>query len=306
MTHHHHHHHHDHPRHEHAAKHNIGVALLLNAAFTVIEFVGGYLTGSIAIASDALHDLGDTLTLGLAYLLEKHSGKSSNAKYSYGYRRLSLVSALFTGAVLLTGSAIILWHAIPRLFDPVQPKTGGMIALAVLGVLVNGAAAYKMHRGLTLNEKMISWHMLEDLFGWVAVLIASVVMSFWDVPILDPILSIVFTCLILVNVVRSFLATIDLFLQAVPKSVDLQELRASFLKVEGVSGIHDLHFWSLDGERHVLTMHAVVSSSLTLAESEAIKGKLRLVVSGLWNTHVTIELESEDVSCPDVDCVSIS
>ena len=178
----------------------IGWAFFLNFGFTIIEFIGGWLTNSTAIMADAVHDLGDTISIGSAWVLNKLGHKKANHQFTYGYKRLSLFGALLNAIVLIIGSIWILGEAIPRLFDPQMPETEGMMLLAVLGIVVNGTAAYKLHNGHTLNEKVLNWHLLEDALGWVAVFIVALVMQFVDWPILDPLLSVLFTLFILVNV----------------------------------------------------------------------------------------------------------
>jgi cobalt-zinc-cadmium efflux system protein len=278
---------------------NIGIALALNASFAVIELVGGLLTGSVAILADALHDFGDSLALGMALVLEKFAQKKQSANFSYGYKRLSLLSALLTSSILMVGSVVILANAIPRLFNPVQPKVEGMIGLAILGIAVNGYAAWKVMHGSTMNEKAISWHMMEDVFGWVVVLAGSVVMMFWDVPIIDPILSIIFTLVILAGVFKPFLATSRLFLQGAPKGLKLEHLQSSILAIEHVREVHDVHVWSLDGAAHVMTMHAVVDDNTSMLRAAEIKGQIRHLVAEQGAFHLTLEIETRSEGCPD-------
>ena len=180
----------------------IGWAFWLNFIFTIIEFVGGWLTNSVAIMADAVHDLGDSLSIGLAWYLSKLGHKASTEKYTYGFKRLSLMGAMINGLILVLGSAWVLSEAIPRLYNPEMPVTEGMIGLAILGILVNGIAAYKLHGGHSINEKVLNWHLIEDAMGWVAVLVVAIVLHFVEWPILDPILSIGFTLFILTNVVK--------------------------------------------------------------------------------------------------------
>ena len=168
---------------------NIKIAFFLNLFFTVFEIIGGYLTNSVAIAADALHDFGDSLSLGLSWFLEKYSLKGRSQKFSYGYRRFSLLSALINSLVLIIGSAFVLWHTIPRLFHPQSVNVKGMLLLAIGGILINGIAVLKIrNKNNSLNEKTVSWHLLEDVLGWVAVLIISIVNSFKEIAILDPLL----------------------------------------------------------------------------------------------------------------------
>ena len=184
---------HSHHSHEHAsagASSRIAWAFFLNAGFSVIEFIGGMLTNSTAIMADAVHDLGDSLAIGLAWGLAKFSDSPSSDSFSYGYRRFSLLGALINGVILLLGSLWVLNHAIPRLQNPVMPETTGMLVLALFGVVVNGLAAYKLGQGSTQNERMLNWHLLEDVLGWAAVLVGAAVMHFTAWAFVDPLLSI--------------------------------------------------------------------------------------------------------------------
>ena len=213
--------------HQHDVSSNrIGVVFFLNFFFTIIEFIGGYLSNSTAIMADAVHDLGDTLSIGLAWLLSKLSKKNANDDFTYGYHRFSLLGALINGVVLIAGSAWVLSEAIPKLFEPEMPHAQGMFWLAILGVTVNGFAAWKISRGKTMNERILNWHLLEDVLGWVSVLIVSVLLLFFDWPILDPVLSIVFTLFILMNVLRNTRNTIRIFLQSSPDNKMLDEIRS--------------------------------------------------------------------------------
>jgi cobalt-zinc-cadmium efflux system protein len=298
-------HHHHHGHHHHNASGNLMVALALNLGFSLIELVGGLWTGSVAILSDAVHDFGDSLSLGLAYVMERMAKKRSDENFSYGYRRISLLSALITSTFLLAASAAVLVRAIPRLMNPVMPKLEGMIGFAIVGIAVNGYAALRLQRGSTMNERVVSWHLVEDVLGWVAVLVGAVVMSFVDAPIIDPILSIGFTLFIVVGVFRSLRATLRLFLQATPEGVDMAAFRREVGALPGVKGTHDTHFWSLDGEAHVLTIHVVVADGSTQKAIEDIKSHIRRLAArrGKIHTTIEIEIESETETCPVLDCV---
>ena len=289
----HHHHHHD------TASERIGWAFFLNLCFTVIEFIGGILTNSTAILADAVHDLGDSISIGMAWLLDKFSKKDATNTFTYGYRRLSLVGAFINAVILTAGSIWILFEAIPRLWNPVMPMAEGMALLAVFGVIVNGYAAFKLSKGQSLNERVLNWHLLEDVLGWVAVLIVSVVLLFVDWPILDPLLSIAFTLFILVNVIRHLGATIKLFVQASPDPEVYQQIHKKLVVLDLVDNAHHLHFWSLDGERHVLTAHIVVSKELTSTERAVLKDKISEQLAEFELAHTTIELEYPDEACRD-------
>ena len=283
--------------HSHSSE-KIGWAFFLNFGFTIIEFIGGWLTNSTAIMADAVHDLGDTLSIGSAWLLNKLGTKSATNEFTYGYRRLSLLGALINGIVLIVGSAWILFEAVPRLSNPEMPETEGMIVLAILGVLVNGFAAYKLHGGKSLNEKVLNWHLLEDVLGWVAVLIVAIVMQFKDWPVLDPVLSIGFTLFILFNVIRNLISTVKLFFQASPDNDLLQNVTDKLLELDAVSDLHHLHIWSLDGEHHVATVH-IVSQFESKAEYLMLKESIANALDEFELSHTTIEVENGLEDCRD-------
>ena len=296
-------HHHSHKAsHTHShdnSSNRIGWVFLLNISFTIIEFVGGILTNSTAIMADAVHDLGDSLSIGIAWLLSKLGNKQTNQKFTYGYKRFSLFGALINGCVLIAGSIWILFEAIPRLAEPQMPEVEGMLVLAILGVLVNGYAAYKLSGGETLNERVLNWHLIEDVLGWVAVLIVSIVLMFVELPILDPLLSIGFTLFILFNVVKHIRETLKLFLQATPDEQVQKEVEQALLAFEEVSELHHLHFWSLDGEHHVLTVHLTLASMLEGVEMVALKRKISDHLQRYNLAHTTIELELPGENCRD-------
>lgn len=304
-------HNHAHGHHGHAHGHgnvagNLKVALFLNLGFAILEIIGGLWTGSVAILSDAIHDLGDAMSLGVAYVMERMATRGSNQKFSYGYRRVSLLSALITGAFLLVASCFVLARAIPRLMNPEMPKLDGMLGFAIVGIAVNGYAAWRLMRGTTMNERLVSWHLIEDVLGWVTVLIGTIAMMIWDAPIIDPIMSILFSLFIFRGVLRNVSSTVRLFLQATPDDVDLGELRREIAKVAGVRSTHDAHLWSLDGESHVLTIHVVVAETATLQDMESIKTQVRTLAAKQGRLHVTIEIESESAECAAATCDGVS
>ncbi|BFT31800.1 cation diffusion facilitator family transporter [Alteromonas sp. D210916BOD_24] len=300
MSHHHHHHHH---AHEHSLESGdttrIGWAFWLNFIFTIIEFIGGWLTNSVAIMADAVHDLGDSLSIGLAWYLSKLGKKSATEKYSYGFKRLSLMGAMINGAILVIGSIWVLSEAIPRITNPEMPMTEGMIGLAILGIFVNGLAAYKLHGGGSMNEKVLNWHLIEDVMGWCAVLIVAIVLHFVDWPILDPILSIAFTLFILTNVVKYVIQTMALFLQGVPDINTREAITKALLTIEHVDEIHHLHFWSLDGEQHVLTAHVVIDCDIDNNKLRELKSEVHRLLAPFNLAHTTIEFELPGEPCRD-------
>jgi cobalt-zinc-cadmium efflux system protein len=274
-------------------------ALILNLTFTIIEIVGGLWTGSVAILADAVHDLGDSVALGLALYLERKAMGKPSLRFTYGMKRLSLLSAFILGLILVLGSLGIIIECIQRLIEGAQvPHAQGMFYLALLGVAINGIAALRLKGGQTHNERILSWHMLEDMFGWLAVLAGAVVLHFWQLPWLDPALGLMVALYIGWNGGRNLLRTLAVFLQGRPPEVDAGSLRLKLKAVPGVRDIHDLHVWSLDGAHHVVSLHAVVETHDT---SGVLKGKIRLITKEFGAVHTTIETETPLEDCVE-DC----
>jgi len=291
---------HNHSHHHNdTASNQIGLAFVLNVSFTIIELIGGWLTNSTAIMADAVHDMGDSLSIATAWYLNKMGARQADQRFTYGYKRLSLLGALINGAVLILGSVWILLESIPRLVEPQMPHSEGMFALAILGVTVNGYAAYKLSRGETLNERVLNWHLIEDVLGWVAVMIVSIVLMFVEWPVLDPVLSIGFTLFILMNVVKNIRETLGLFLQAAPNERTQLEIKKILNSVEHVCDLHHLHFWSLDGQHHVLTVHLELDSMISCKQLLALKERIARALAKYDLAHTTIEFEFPDEACRD-------
>ncbi len=276
---------------------NIRAAFLLNLLFTVIEVAGGLYTGSLAITADALHDLGDSFSLGLAWFFERIAQKKPSPLFSYGYRRFSLLAALINALVLIGGSILILSAAVPRLFYPVTPDARGMLLLSLLGITVNGVATYRMRGGKTLNEQVVAWHLLEDVLGWAAVLVVSIVLLFRDIPWLDPVLSIMITLFVLGNVLRNLRRMLVIFLQGVPPSISIDAVEEALTALPGVCELHDTHIWSLDGEHNILTAHVVIDAESSPEAIREIRCRVKERAASLGISHATIEIELQGEAC---------
>jgi len=254
---------------------NFKVAFFLNLIFTLIEIIGGLYTNSIAILSDAIHDLGDTLTIGTAYFLEKKSKKPANRNYPYGFRRFSLLSALISAMVLLIGSIFIFLEGVKRLLHPEPTDAEGMVVFAILGVIFNGFAAWKLHSGQSMNQKIISLHLLEDVLGWTTILIGSILLLFFDLPWLDPMLSLGIMVYIMWNVVRRLRETLQLFLQRTPLNINLEDIEKKILDYSEVVAIEHLKIWSLDGAQHVADLKLLVTSDITPQNLPVFEDKIK-------------------------------
>ena len=290
-------HHHQNHGHHHSAPDNLRLAFFLNLGFTVLEFIGGLYVNSVAIISDALHDLGDSLSLGVSWFLHHKSRQQANASFTFGYSRFSLLGALINSLVLIAGSVFVVNEAVGRLLQPETPDAAGMLVFALIGVAVNGYAAWKVGHGSSINERVISWHLLEDVLGWVAVLVVSVVLLFREVPFLDPALSLLITVYILWNVLKRLKETLYVFLQGSPGDIDVEALKQNLLALDAVADTHHLHLWSLDGQEHVLTVHLVLRDINGLSELIEAKKEVKKLLRSYHFSHSTIEMELDEQTC---------
>ncbi|MES2962407.1 MAG: cation diffusion facilitator family transporter [Bdellovibrionota bacterium] len=265
---------HGHHHHHHAVG-NIKVAFALNFVFAIVELIGGLWIGSVAIVADAIHDAGDSVSLGVAWFLERLANKSGDSKFNFGYRRFSLLSALISGVVITVGSIGIFIEAIRRFSDPHVPSGLPMMGLACLGVAVNGFAAFRLSRGQTNNEKMLTWHLIEDMAGWGVVLLGGAVIYVTQWAWVDPVLALGLAIFVAFNVLRRLRETAFLFLQGRPQNFDEALFLREALAVPGVEHVDHLAVWSLDGETSVLSARLHVHSVRDPLAIETIKEGVR-------------------------------
>jgi len=280
---------------------NVGFAAALNILFTVIELIGGFLTNSLALIADALHDFADSFALIIAWYAEKKAKKPATSKMTFGYRRLSLLSATFTIIVLIAGSLFVLSQAIPRLISPEPVNAEGMVLIAVIGVTINGLGYFRLKKGMSQSEKVLSWHLLEDILGWIVLLTGAVIMRFWNKPIIDPIMTIGFTIFVLLGVSKNAKETLNLLLEGVPEYIDIDKIKEAILSIEGVKMVHDLHIWSLEGETDLLTAHVVVEDKY-LQIPDKMRQSIKSKLEEHHIEHSTLELEGEGL-CSATECI---
>jgi len=279
-------------------KKNILVAFVLNLGFSIFELVGGLFTNSISIISDAIHDFGDALSIGIAFFLEKKAERAPDETYTYGYMRYSILGAFITTVILIVGSALVITGSIMRIINPEPVNYNGMLIFAIIGVVINGLAAYKTHGGDSLNQKSVNLHMLEDVLGWVVVLIGAILMRFTDISLIDSIISLGVASFIAIHAFSNFKSILDLFLEKVPHGISVHELAESFRKIPGVGGVHHLHVWSIDGEHNYATVHIVTNKKSTHKLKETVREQAEAQHIG----HITIETESPDEDCAEHEC----
>lgn len=283
--------------HDHTNTRNIKIAFFLNFSFALLEIVGGYWTNSLAIISDAIHDLGDSLSLALAWYLENYSKKERDYKFSYGYKRFSLLGALINILILIVGAVFVLNTAIPRLFHPESTKTEGMIVFAIIGITINSIAVIRLRQSKNMNSRIVALHLFEDVLGWLAILIVSIIITYTELYVLDPILSIIITIYILYNVFRNLKKTIELFLQAVPDNIDLKTIENDLNSINHVISTHHTHVWSLDGDHHVISTHIVIDEQISKEDLMCIREEIKQKLRQLKFSHSTVEFEFGDKDC---------
>ena len=277
------------------------IAFLLNFVFSVFEFVGGIFTGSIAISSDALHDLGDAISIGLSLGLERLSQKGPDKKYTYGYYRYSVLGGTIQSMLLLCGSVFVAYSAICRFVAPQPVDYTGMLFVAVVGFAVNFAAAWFTSGDGSINQRAINLHMLEDVLGWAAVLVGAVVMRFTDWGFIDPALSLALSVFIGINALKNLKRVLDVFLEKTPAGIDPEEITHHLEEIPGVEEIHHLHIWSMDGCRNSATLHAVITGA-----GDAVKFAIKEELAEHGIVHVTVETECLGEHCEDTCCKPVA
>lgn len=275
---------------------NILFAFILNLVFSIFEFFGGIFTNSVAILSDSIHDMGDAVSIGVSFFLEKKSKKKPDNNYTYGYIRYSVLGGLITTVILLAGSILVIYNAMGRIINPVEVNYKGMIIFAIIGVVMNFIATYLTREGDSINQKSVNLHMLEDVLGWVVVLIGAIIMNFTDIRIIDPIMSIGVALFILINTLKSLKQILDLFLEKTPQNINIGHLKKHLQEIDGVNDIHHIHIWSIDGYNNYATMHIVTKSN----NIKKIKEEIRKKLAEYGICHAI--LETEDEACEDIEC----
>ena len=276
---------------------NILIAFILNFLFSIFEFFGGIYTKSVAIISDSIHDIGDAASIGISYFLEKKSKKQPDDKYTYGYSRYSVLGSVITTLILLVGSLVVIYNAVIRIITPIEINYNGMIIFAVIGVCVNFCAAFFTRGGDSLNQKAVNLHMLEDVLGWLVVLVGAIVIKFTDFVLVDPLMSIGVAIFIFINAIKNLKESLDLFLEKAPGTIAIEDIKNHIANIEGVINVHHIHIWSMDGNNNYATMHIVTNS-----DSHEIKEKVREELQEHGIAHATLELEAEDEHCHDEHC----
>ena len=271
------------------ASDNLAFVFLLNLTFNIIVIIGGLATNSMAILADCIHDMSDTFSMAIAWILEHVAQKGATDKFSYGYQRFSILGAVITSTFVIVMAFFILSEAIPRLFSPEGVDAEGMLIIGIIGLVFKTISVWRLHGGETFNEKAIFYHLLGDIFEWVAILILSVILIFWqDISYLDPFVSIPIAVWLIFNLGRTLYKSLEVLLQKTPDNFDVEEFKQQILEIDGVNALDDFHIWSLDGIDSVMTVKVDVDFGKNV---ENIKKEIYDISNKYHVVDITIELD---------------
>ncbi len=271
---------------------SILVAFLLNITFVIIELIGGFYSNSVSIISDAIHDLGDSISLLITFVLSILANKGRDDHYTFGYKRILVVGALMNSAILFIGSIYVYWQSIQRFIHPEEVNAKIMFYVAILGIVVNGISVYKMSNNRSLMSKSVMLHLIEDLLGWIAVFISSIVIYFFNINRVDDVLSFIIATIILINAVKTLRKAFEILLQKVPKDIDIHEVETIIKGFKHVVDVHDIHIWTLDGEDVIFTCHVVVDDGISQMDSTILKARIKMKLEQKLINHATLEFET--------------
>ncbi|WP_064526505.1 cation diffusion facilitator family transporter, partial [Streptococcus salivarius] len=239
-------------------KHAVWLAFFLNLGYAIVEFIAGGIFGSSAVLADSVHDLGDAIAIGISAFLESISNREEDSHYTLGYKRFSLLGAMVTAVILMTGSVLVILENITKLFHPQPVNDEGILWLGIIAVSINVLASLVIRKGQTKNESILSLHFLEDTLGWVAVILMAIVLRFTDWYILDPLLSLAISFFILSKAIPRFWSTLRIFLDAVPEGVDIQQVKSDLEQLDYVASINQLNLWTMDGLEKNAIVHVCI------------------------------------------------
>ena len=268
----------------------VWLVFLLNSVFAMIEFISGGIFHSSAVLADAVHDTGDALAIGLSALLESISNREEDSRYTLGYKRFSLLGALVTAVILMTGSMMVLLENISKLFHPKVVNSQGMLWIGVIAIVINVIASLIVEKGKTKNESILSLHFLEDTLGWLAVILMAIILRFTDWYILDPLLSLAISLFILSKAIPRFWSTIKIFLDAVPEGVDIQKIKSDLEQLDHVSSVNQLNLWTMDGLEKNAIIHVCLEH---VKHMEVCKESIRTILKDCGFQNVTIEVDED-------------
>jgi cobalt-zinc-cadmium efflux system protein len=292
MTDHNDHNHHHSPRYS-SEKKMIG-ASLLNLLITIAEIIGGLVSNSIALLSDAVHNLGDTIAIVLAYIANRISRKGATERKTFGYKRIEILAALLNALVLVVITIFLFIEAYHRLFNPEPVKGLIMFSVALVGLLANLVAVFLLKHDSkhNLNIRAAYLHLLGDTISSVAVIIGSVLIYFFQVYWIDPVVTFLVGIYIFKEAFLVLKEAVDILMQGTPSGIDLQEVVIELEKHQEINNIHHVHAWKLDDFNIHFECHADLNKDLPLSHADSIRAEIeRLLLNKFAISHVTIQFE---------------
>lgn len=274
-------------------KHAVWLAFFLNLSYAIVEFIAGGVFGSSAVLADSVHDLGDAIAIGISAFLETISNREEDSHYTLGYKRFSLLGALGTAVILMTGSVLVILENITKLFNPQPVNDEGILWLGIIAVSINVLASLVVRKGKTKNESILSLHFLEDTLGWVAVILMAIVLRFTDWYILDSLLSLVISIFILSKAILRFWSTLKIFLDAVPEGVDIKRVKSDLEQLDHVASINQLNLWTMDGLEKNAIVHVCLKE---IEQMELCKESIRTLLKDCGFQNITIEVDADVAS----------
>lgn len=301
---HHDHSHHHHPVHPKTMNTAFVTGIVLNMAFVIIEVITGIWQGSMALLSDAGHNLADVGALALSLFAFKMVSKKSTEKYTYGYRKTSILVSLLNAVILLISIGIIVFEAIQRLLQP-QPVQGLTISIvAAIGIAINfiSARLFFTTKDHDINIKAAYLHLLSDAVISLGIVVAGIAIYYSNWYWLDPAISIVIALVILVSTWQLLRDSLRLSMDGVPPNIGLADVRKAGMKIDGIKDIHHIHIWAMSTTENALTAHIILSPQINYEREQKIKEELKHLLDHENIHHVTLETERENEPCAAKDC----
>ena len=275
------------------AKYAVWVAFFLNLTYAIVEFIAGGVFGSSAVLADSVHDLGDAIAIGISAFLETISNREEDNQYTLGYKRFSLLGALVTAIILMTGSVLVILENVTKILNPQPVNDEGILWLGIIAVSINVLASLVVGKGKTKNESILSLHFLEDTLGWLAVILMAIILRFTDWYILDPLLSLVISFFILSKALPRFWSTLKIFLDAVPEGIDIKQVKSGIEQLDNVASLNQLNLWTMDGLEKNAIIHLCLEDWEQMTET---KNQVRQLLEERGVQNITIEVDSSQIN----------
>ncbi|MBD1382831.1 cation diffusion facilitator family transporter [Metabacillus arenae] len=300
-----HNHSHDHGHHHHGSKNKkaLKLSFIIIATFMIVEVIGGILTNSLALISDAGHMLSDAAALGLSFLALTFGEKEASLSKTFGYKRFEILAAFINGITLIAISIYIFWEAYKRILSPPEVISGGMLIVSFIGLVVNIAAAFILMRGDkddNLNVRSAFLHVLGDLLGSIGAIVAALLIMFFGWSLADPIASVLVAILIIVSGFRVTRDSFHILMEGAPHNIKVEEVKNALLTVSGVNNVHDLHIWSITSDFPALSCHVVVEPGT--GYQDIVTEVTRVLQDNFHLEHTTIQIDIDGQACDGNHC----